>query len=75
MNKKLALAVDKAIHLPEEMQETLACLMLEEMESERGWNERFDNSQDLLANLARRAQERIQRSEVYSGDPSDLSPP
>ena len=38
--------------LPAEEQESLAAWILEELDSERRWDEAFANSQDLLAQMA-----------------------
>ena len=56
MNKALEIAISAVARLPDDEQETIACLILEEMEAERGWEERFAKSGDKLAELARRAQ-------------------
>lgn len=64
MNKMLERAIAEAARLPEDQQETLARLMLEEMEAERGWDERFAKSGDSLAEMARRARDRHARGET-----------
>jgi hypothetical protein len=51
-------AIAEVARLPEDEQETVACLMLEEMEAEQGWSERFARSESALADLARRAKAR-----------------
>jgi len=58
MNKILERAIAEVARLPEDEQETIACLMLEEIEAERGWDQRFANSENKLAELARRAKAR-----------------
>ena len=55
MNKTLERAIAAVSRLPEDAQETIACLILEEMEAERGWQERFARSENKLAALAKRA--------------------
>jgi hypothetical protein len=55
MNKLLERAVLAASQLPEDEQETIASLILEEMAAEQGWQERFARSGDKLAELARKA--------------------
>jgi hypothetical protein len=55
MNKILERAIAEAARLPEDEQEAIACLMLEEIAAERGWDERFARSESKLAELARRA--------------------
>jgi len=55
MNKILERAIAEVARLPDDEQETIACLMLEEIEAERGWDQRFAKSESKLAELARRA--------------------
>lgn len=55
MNKVLERAIAEVARLPEDEQETIASLMLEEIQAERGWNERFAKSESKLSELARRA--------------------
>jgi hypothetical protein len=55
MNKMLERAFAVAAHLPEDEQEAIACLILEEVGAERGWDDRFAKSEGKLAELARRA--------------------
>ncbi|OFX09039.1 MAG: hypothetical protein A2516_11290 [Alphaproteobacteria bacterium RIFOXYD12_FULL_60_8] len=73
MNKMLERAIAQAVCLPEDEQETLASLMMEEMESERAWDESFANSQDKLGELARKAKAQHARGEttplVFPADP------
>ena len=64
MNKMLAHAIAEVARLPEDAQETIACLIMEEMEAERGWDERFAKSGGKLAELARRAKEQHARGET-----------
>ena len=45
-------AFAQAAQLPEDKQNTIATLLLEEMEIEQKWDELFAGSQDLLAQLA-----------------------
>ncbi len=63
MNAMLEKAFDAVSRLPEAEQESIAGLILEEIEAERGWDERFAGSQDQLAEMVRRA-----RAEVAAGD-------
>lgn len=58
MNKMLEQAIAAVSALPDQEQEAIACLMLEEVEAERGWDERFAKSEGKLAVLARRAKAR-----------------
>jgi hypothetical protein len=64
MNKMLERAFAEAARLPEDEQEAIACLILEEMEAERGWDERFAKSEGKLAEMARRAKEQHARGET-----------
>jgi hypothetical protein len=67
MNKTLERAIAAVARLPDDEQETIACLILAEMEAERGWAERFARSEDKLAALARRA-----RAQHASGETTEL---
>lgn len=71
MNKMLERAIAEAARLPEDEQETIASLILEEIEAERGWDERFAKSQDMLAAMAERARAQVERGETLPCDPSD----
>jgi hypothetical protein len=64
MNKMLEQAIAEASGLPDDRQETIARLMMEEMAAERGWDERFAKSENKLAELARRAREQHARGET-----------
>ncbi len=55
MNKMLERAIAEVARLPEDEQEAIACLIMEEMVAERGWDERLAKSEAKLAELARRA--------------------
>jgi hypothetical protein len=55
MSKLLERAVAAASSLPDDEQETIASLILKEMEAERGWQERFGKYGGKLVELARRA--------------------
>jgi hypothetical protein len=55
MNKTLERAIAAVARLPDDEQEAIGCLILEEMEAERGWDERFARSGNKLAALARQA--------------------
>ncbi len=64
MNKMLERAIAQATHLPEDEQEALASLMLEEMASEKAWDDTFAKSETNLAELARQAKERHAKGET-----------
>ena len=55
MTPLLQKAYAEAALLPEADQDTIAALMLEEIASERRWQESFAKSQDWLAQMAREA--------------------
>jgi hypothetical protein len=71
MNAMLEKAFDAVSRLPEAEQESIASLILEEIEAERGWDERFAGSQDQLAEMVRRARAEVAAGDVSSYDPSD----
>ncbi len=48
-------AFAEAAKLPDRDQDALAALMLEELESEKKWDDAFANSQDMLAQMAEQA--------------------
>jgi hypothetical protein len=52
MTKLLKKAFDQASKLPEKEQDALARILLEELGSERRWEELFARSHDLLGQLA-----------------------
>ena len=55
MTKFLEEAFAEASKLPEQEQDALAAVILEELASERRWDHAFANSADLLAQLAEQA--------------------
>jgi hypothetical protein len=55
MTKLLQKAFAEASKLPEEQQEAIANLLLEELASDRQWSDAFLKSQNQLAHLADRA--------------------
>jgi hypothetical protein len=55
MTKLLQRAFDEASKLPEGEQDALGRVLLEELASERRWEEIFAGSEDLLAELADQA--------------------
>ena len=64
MNKTLERVIAAAIRLPDEKQETITALLLEEMTAERGWKEFFARSGHKLAALARRAKAQDAKGET-----------
>ncbi len=57
MTKLLEKAFEVATKLPPEQQDALATLVLDEISSEKRWDEAFAKSQDVLAVLAKEALE------------------
>ncbi len=70
MNKLFERAITEVAKLPEERQEAIASTILDEIGTERGWDERFAQSQDQLAELSRKAGEHIARGTTLPYDPS-----
>jgi hypothetical protein len=71
MNALLEKALAEAACLPEEEQEAIATLILDEIAAERGWAERFAKTQDQLGALVRSARAEVARSDVASNNPFD----
>lgn len=59
MSKLLDVALERLRVLPDEQQEALASILLQEIESEAAWDERFARSPDLLAALAEQARREV----------------
>ncbi|HEY6239313.1 MAG TPA: hypothetical protein VIW78_00585 [Burkholderiales bacterium] len=57
MTKLLEKAFEVATKLPPEQQDALAAIVLDEISSERRWDEAFAKSQDVLSALAKEALE------------------
>jgi hypothetical protein len=74
MNKLFERAIAEVAKLPEDRQEAIASHMLEEIEVERGWDERFARSPDRLAEFSRRAAEHVARGSTLPYDPSNRPP-
>ena len=68
MTNSLQEAFKQASALPDEQQEALAAILLEEMAAERRWQEAFAGSQDLLAKMAEEALEEHRRGETEDLD-------
>ena len=69
MTKLLEKAFQEAAKLSEEEQDVLARAVLDELASERRWDELFEGSPDLLEDLAREALE-----EHRAGRTQNLNP-
>jgi len=74
MNTLLEKALAEVARLPEEEQEVIATLILDEIAAERGWDERFAKTQDKLGALVRAARAEVAQGKVVSGDPSARPP-
>jgi hypothetical protein len=71
MNALLEKVLAEVARLPEEEQEVIATLILDEIAAERGWDERFAKTQDQLGALVRPARSEVAWGDVVSGDPPD----
>jgi hypothetical protein len=72
MTKVLQKAFDEASKLPEGEQDTLGRMLLEELASERRWEELFAGSHDLLAELADEALAEHRAGRIEKLDPEKL---
>jgi hypothetical protein len=70
MNALLEKALAEVARLPEEEQEVIATLILDEIAAERGWRERFAKTQDQLGDFVRSARAEVARGNAVSCDPS-----
>ncbi|MCP9882051.1 hypothetical protein KBY65_06105 [Cyanobium sp. Alchichica 3B3-8F6] len=68
MTQALSAAVATAAQLPEEEQDALAAILLEEMESEERWSTLFADSQNLLERMANEAIQNLQAGRVQPID-------
>jgi len=72
MTKLLQKAFDQASKLPDAEQDTLGRLLLDELASERRWEELFAGSHDLLAELAGQALAEHREGRTEKLDPDKL---
>ena len=72
MTKLLELALVQLSRLSAAEQVRIANMILEELEAEAQWQDRFRHSQDKLAALAKVARREIARGETVERDPSDV---
>ncbi len=72
MTKLLEQAVKKAKNLPENEQDAIASIILEELEDEARWEEQFAASKDALAKLASEAMEEERKGKTQELDPDSL---
>ena len=64
MTKLLKQILEQASRLPEEEQDSLAAILLEEMADEERWAKAFERSQGTLEKLAQEALEEFRRGET-----------
>ena len=72
MTKLLEEAFAEASKLPEQEQDVLAAVILEELASERRWDQAFADSADLLAQLADQALAEHRAGKTQVLDPERL---
>lgn len=70
MTKLLKKAFDRVAALPEDEQDAIACIVLDEIEDEARWRASFAKSQGALAGLAKEARAEIARGDVLPVDPA-----
>jgi len=64
MTQLLEKALTEVYKLPTEKQDTIAAVILEELEDERLWDQAFAESQDKLAQLARKVRADIKAGHI-----------
>ena len=57
MTKLLERALSEISKLPEKEQDALASVLLQKMAAEKKWSKMFEQSQDILADMAQEAEE------------------
>jgi len=72
MIERLERAVAAVSQLPADAQEHFAQLIFEELDDERRWSEAFAESQDALANMARKALDEYRTGQTQELDPDTL---
>ena len=70
MTRKLKLAIDRVSVLPDDEQDAIASMILEEIEDEARWRATFAKSQAALARLADEARAEIAAGDVLPFDPA-----
>ena len=71
MNTLLEKVLAEVARLPDEEQEAMAALILDEIAAERGWDERFAKTQDRLGEVVRAARAEAERGEVLPPNQAD----
>ena len=69
MTRLLSTALDMLARLPDDRQDAMAQIILDELADQQRWDDAFARSQDLLATLADEALEEIRRGDVLDTDP------
>lgn len=69
MTKLLSTALDMLARLPDDRQDAMAQIILDELAEQQRWDDTFTRSQDLLAKLADDALAEIERGDVFDTDP------
>jgi hypothetical protein len=72
MTELLKQAIAKVQNLPENEQDNIAAIILEELEDEAKWEKAFTDSQDLLASLASEAMQEYEVGETQELDPETM---
>ncbi|MEH2223008.1 hypothetical protein [Nostoc sp.] len=72
MTELLEQAIAKLKNLPANEQDAIAAMILAELEDERGWNEAFARSPDMLAKLATEAMAEYRAGKTQELDPDTL---
>ena len=72
MTELLNQAVARIKNLPDNEQDAIATIILEELEDEMKWEQAFGNSQDLLSELAAEAMTEYRAGKTQELDPEKL---
>lgn len=72
MTRLLEKAFEQAAQLPDELQDDFAAFVLEELKSERRWNQALEQSQEELGRLADEALDERQAGSTERLDPERL---
>ncbi|MEG5136754.1 hypothetical protein QUB52_08500 [Microcoleus sp. A6-C6] len=72
MTELLERAIARLKSLPASQQDTIAAMIVEELEDEVKWDATFANSQDLLAKLATEAMAEYRAGKTQELDPEKL---
>ncbi len=70
MTRKLKFAIDRVSVLPDDEQDAIASMILEEIEDEARWRASFAKSQEALARLADETRAEITAGDVLPYDPA-----